>query len=181
MLKIKVSVGPEQWDPIKEEFIEAQTVELELEHSLVSISKWESKWCKSFLSSKEKSFEETVDYIKMMVTTENVDPDIFNHLTQVNVDQITDYIGAPMTATVFGGDQNKSGSREVITSELIYYWMIAQNIPFECQNWHLNRLLTLIRVCNIKNAPPKKRSQGEIMRSNTALNKARREQMNTKG
>jgi len=181
MLLIKVPIGPEEWDALNETFIEPPMVELELEHSLVSISKWESKWCKSFISSKEKSFEETVDYIKMMVLTENVDPDVFNHLTQENVNQINDYIGAPMTATVFGGDREKSSSREVITSELIYYWMIAQNIPFECQNWHLNRLLTLIRVCNVKNAPPKKRSQGEIMRSNAALNKARREQMNTKG
>lgn len=181
MLRIKVPISVEGWDEQKEEFVEAEVVELELEHSLVSISKWESKWCKSFISSKEKSFEETVDYIKMMVLTENVDPDVFNHLTQENVNQINDYIGAPMTATVFGGDQERGTSREVITSELVYYWMITQNIPFECQNWHLNRLLTLIRVCNVKNAPPKKRSKGEIMRSNAALNKARREQMNTKG
>lgn len=116
-----------------------------------------------------------------MTLTENVDPDVYDHLTEENIIAVKKYIDDPMTATVFYEEKNGKGGRETITAELIYYWMIALNIPFECQDWHLNRLLTLIRVCNIKNAPPKKRSNREIMSRNAALNAARKKQLNTKG
>lgn len=183
MLTIKVPIGPEEWDDEKEEFLEPPYLVLELEHSLVSISKWESKWNKAFLSGKEKSVEETVDYIKCMTLNEDVDPDVYNHLTQDNVTEINKYIEAPMTATVLPKDRGNNGgkSKEVTTSELIYYWMIAQNVPFECQYWHLNRLLTLIRVCSVKNNPPSKRSKGELMRDYAAINKANRAKFNSKG
>lgn len=181
MLQIKVPLSVEGWDEEKEEFVEATYQILNLEHSLISLSKWESKWCKPFLSKDDKTTEQTIDYIKFMTLTQNVKPDVYEHLTTSNIEQINKYIEAPMTATTFSEDKQAKGSREIITAELIYYWMIALQIPFECQKWHLNKLLTLIRVCNIKNAPPKKMSKRDVMSRNAALNAARRKQMNTKG
>ena len=180
MLQITIPAG-ELLDESTQEFIVTKEQTLQLEHSLVSLSKWESKWCKSFLSRKDKTYEETIDYIKCMTLTQNVNPNVYLFLTKENVEQINNYIAAPMTATVFSKDRDGGINREVITSELIYYWMIALSIPFECQKWHLNRLLTLIRVCNIKNTPPKKMSRRQLMDRNRALNAARRNQLNTKG
>ena len=180
MLRITIP-AVELWDERKQEFIITKEQTLQLEHSLVSISKWESKWCKPFLSKQEKTFEETLDYIKCMTITQNVDPEVYNYLTNKNIEEINNYINAPMTATYFSDEKTSKTSREQVTAELIYYWMIALNIPFECQKWHLNRLLTLIKVCSIKNQPPKKRSRKEIMSRNAALNAARRKQLNTKG
>lgn len=181
MLTITVPISPEGWDEEKQEFVEPKSQTLQLEHSLVSLSKWESKWQKPFYSKKDMSNEETLDYIKCMTLTKNVDPDVYNHLTQENIKTILDYIGNPMSATTFGKETNAGNNREIITSELIYYWMIASNIPFECQKWHLNRLITLIRVCSIKNSPPKKRSKRDIMSRNAALNASRRKQFNSNG
>lgn len=180
MLQIKIP-STELWDEEKQEFINIKEQVLQLEHSLVSVSKWEAKWCKTFLSKKEKSYEEIIDYIKCMTITQNVNPDVYKCLTKENVEQINSYISAPMTATWFSDEKMGSANREQVTSELIYYWMIALNIPFECQKWHLNRLLTLIRVCNIKNKPPKQMNRREIMSRNAALNAARRKQFNTTG
>ena len=181
MLRITVPLSQEGWDEQKEEFVSAEEITLELEHSLVSLSKWESKWCKPFLSAADKTVEEIMDYIKDMTLTENVSPDVYSHFTTENFEQINKYINAPMTATTFTEPKNGKKSREVITSELIYYWMVALQIPFECQHWHLNRLLTLVRVCNIKNEPPKKMSKRDIMSRNAKLNAARRQQLNTRG
>ena len=167
MLQIMIP-SLEQWDEEKQEFVYTKGQTLQLEHSLVSLSKWESKWCKAFLSKRQKTFEETIDYVKCMTLTQNVDP-------------INKYIEAPMTATYFSEEKKGSGGGEQVTAELIYYWMIALNIPFECQKWHLNRLLTLIRVCSIKNKPPKRMSKRELMRRNSALNAARKKQFNTRG
>ena len=180
MLQITIP-AKEQWDEGKEEFINSKAQTLSLEHSLVSLSKWESKWCKPFLSKDVKNLEETIDYVKCMTITQNVDPKVYNNLTTENIESINKYIEAPMTATWFNEERNRKSSSEQITSELIYYWMIALNIPFECQKWHLNRLLTLIKVCNIKNQPPKKRSKKEIMSRNAALNASRRKLFNSKG
>lgn len=180
MLQITIP-AVEQWDEVNQEFVNLKEQTLQLEHSLVSISKWESKWNKAFLSSKEKSVEETIDYVRCMTLTKNVKPEIYNFLTADNLSEINRYIDAPMTATYFMEDESKSGGREIITSELIYYWMIALNIPFECQKWHLNRLLTLVKVCNIKNAPPKRKSKQDIMRRNAKLNAERRKKMHSKG
>lgn len=179
MLTITIP-GREMFDEKTETFITSEDQSLTLVHSLVSLSKWESKWCKPFLSTMDKTREETLDYIKCMTITKNVDSDIYTRLTNSNIEEIHNYINAPMTATTFYED-TKKGSREVITSELIYYWMISLNIPMECQRWHLNRLLVLIRVCNIKNAPPKKMGKKEIASRYAALNAARRKQHNTKG
>lgn len=171
----------EMFNEKTQEFVTSKEQTLQLEHSLVSLSKWESKWCKAFLSKEEKTLEETIDYVKCMTITQNVNPNVYNNLTRSNIEAINNYIDAPMTATTFYEDKQKGRNKETITSELIYYWMISLNIPMECQKWHLNRLLTLIRVCNIKNTPPKKMSRSEIMSRNAALNKARRKQLNTKG
>ena len=182
MLTINIPISPEGWDEDKQEFVEPKMQTLELEHSLVSLSKWESKWEKPFYSNtKQMSEEETLDYIKCMTLTKNVEPDVYNHLTSENVKDVIDYIQKPMTATTFSKNGNSPNSREIVTSELIYYWMISSNIPFECQYWHLNRLITLIRVCDIKNAPPKKRSKRDIMSQNAALNAARKNKLNTRG
>ena len=171
----------EQWDEINEQFINTKEQKLSLEHSLVSLSKWEAKWCKPFFSKQEKTQEQIIDYVRCMTITQNVNPEIYKYLSRDNLKQINDYIDAPMTATWFSEDKNKKGNNNQITSEIIYYWMIAFNIPFECQKWHLNKLMTLIRVCDIKNQPPKKRSQKEIMNRNAALNAARRKRLNSKG
>ena len=182
MLQITIPAS-EQWDEKKEEFVTTKEQTLKLEHSLISLSKWESKWCKPFLSNKEKSYEEILDYIKCMTLTKNVDPEVYNVLTNENIKEINDYIMAPMTATTFSENGvRKKVNNEIFTSEVIYYAMTAYNIPFEnCEKWHLNRLITLIRVCGIKNEPSKKMSKRSIMSQNAALNAARRKKFNTKG
>lgn len=182
MLRITIP-AVELWDEKKEEFVCTKEQTLQLEHSLVSISKWESKWKKAFLKNVEKTNEEMIDYIKCMTITQNVDPEIYNYLTDDNYRQISDYINDPMTATkVYDSDGNKN-SRKTVTSELIYYWMIALNIPPRYEKWHLNRLLTLIRVCNIENKPAKKRRVNKKDTANryAELNAARRKQLNSQG
>lgn len=181
MLQITVPISPEGWDAEKEEFIAPQTKVLQLEHSLVSLSKWESKWHKPFLAKNNKTLEETIDYIKCMTITQNVNPNVYEHLTKQNMDMIGKYIDDSMTATFFTEEKMRRTNSEIITSELIYYWMIALNIPFECQKWHLNRLLTLIKVCNIKNQPPRKMSTRDRLSRNAALNEARRKKFNSNG
>ena len=181
MLRLTIQLSSEGWDEQKEEFVEAKTQVLQLEHSLVSLSKWESKWCKPFLSNANKTEEEILDYIKCMTITQNIDPEIYAHLSTENFKQINDYINAPMTATTFSDDKNGKRNREIITAELIYYWMIALQIPLECQKWHLNRLLTLVRVCNIKNTPPKKGNKRDVARRYAEMNAARKQQLNSKG
>ena len=171
----------EMYDESTEEFVYAKEQTLQLEHSLVSLSKWESKWCKPFLSKQDKTMEETIDYVRCMTVNQVSDPTVYSRLTLDNLNSINEYIGAPMTATTFSNTPKGGSSGEQVTSELIYYWMIALNIPFECQKWHLNRLLTLIRVCEVKNQPPKKMSKREIMSRNAALNAARRKKLGTKG
>ena len=181
MLRLVIPLSEEKWDESKQEFVEPRTQILQLEHSLLSLSKWESKWNKPFLSRTDMTYEETIDYIKCMTLTPNVDSYVYECLDASHISKVRNYILAPMTATTFSNDNGSKNSREIVTSELIYYWMIALNIPFDCQKWHLNRLITLIKVCNIKNTPPKKRSKRDIMSRNAALNAARRKQLNTNG
>lgn len=181
MLPLVVEITPEDWDERTEEFIPAKTVTLQLEHSLVSLKKWESKWKRSFLSSRQGlTIEETIDYIRCMTLTQNVKPEVYQRLSQKNINDVNNYIMDSMTATTFS-DKGKKGRNEIITAELIYYWMISLSIPMECQKWHLNQLLTLIRVCSAKNAPASKTSKADLASQYAAMNAARRKQLNSKG
>lgn len=182
MLKIVIP-ETEMWDEYRQEFIVEKEYTLQLEHSLVSLSKWESKWCKPFISKNGLTSEETVDYIKCMTITQNVPSEVYNRLTNDNITAVEEYINAPMTATWFSDNDKKTGKNnsEQVTSELIYYWMIALTIPMKCEKWHLNRLLTLIRVCEAKNNPKKGKSKKSLLDEYAALNNARRQKLNTRG
>lgn len=164
----------ESYDEVNNCFIETKAQSLTLEHSLVSISKWESRWKVPFLDEKSKTAEQTIDYIKCMTLTQNVDPNVYRHLTRDNVLKINEYIGDSMTATWFSDKKKTRPGRQKITSELIYCWMIEFGIPFECQKWHLSRLLTLIRVCEAENRPKKKASKQDLLSQYASLNAARR-------
>jgi hypothetical protein len=181
MLTIVVPGNVEMFDETKQEFVTEGDITLELEHSLVSLSKWESIYEKPFLGKNEKTTQEVLDYIKLMVLTPNISPDVYERLSEDNIRAINKYIEAKMTATWFSDSPNAPASRDIITSELIYYWMITFQIPFECEYWHLNRLFTLIRVCNLKQAKPKKMSRAEIAARNRELNAQRRQQFGTRG
>lgn len=183
MLQITVP-GTELFDESTETFIRTKDTQLKLEHSLLSISKWESKWCKPFLGTNKedkRTSKEMLDYIECMTLNSNVPKDVYSALTQENLRAISRYINHPMTAsTVTEMSKSNPFRREIVTSELIYYWMIAYQIPFECEKWHINRLIMLIKICNAKNNP-KKMNKREIMMQNHALNKARRKALHTKG
>lgn len=181
MLSISVPMSDEGFDEKTGLFVEPTFKVLKLEHSLIALSKWESKWCKAFFSKRPKTDEEIMDYIKCMTINSNIDDDVYNHLSDENVMQINKYLEAPMTATVLPETNSGKASRDTITSELIYYWMISLNIPVEFEKWHINRLLTLIKVFNVKNNTNKKKPRGETIRDYAALNEARRKQFNTKG
>jgi hypothetical protein len=180
MLRIIVP-GEEVFDESSQEFSTRGDVVLELEHSLVSLSKWESKFEKPFIGKDEKSTEEVLDYIKAMTLTPDVPDEVFNKMTEENFKSINEYIDAKMTATWFYDPPGPPQTSQVITAELIYYWMTVFHIPFECENWHINRLFTLIRICNIKEAKPKRMSRRELADRNREINAQRRAQLGTKG
>ncbi len=163
------------------EFINVKRQTLQLEHSLVSLAKWESKWCKPFLTKEPHSREELVDYIRCMTITQNVDPNVYFGLTAENLADVQAYMNLPMTATWFSGEKGSKKDNTVVTAEILYYLMIAFQIPFECQKWHLNRLITLIRVCEAKNATPEKSSQRDLISRYKRMNEARRKAWGTKG
>ena len=172
----------ELYDEAIEEFVNVKGRELRLEHSLVSLSKWESKVHKPFLTKEDKSKAETIEYIKCMTMTQNVEDKVYKAIPNTVINEVSAYIENPMTATSFNEQEEKRKvNREVITAEIIYYWMIALQVPMECQKWHLNRLLTLINVCNIKNQPKRKMSRGEIVARNRALNAERRQRFASEG
>lgn len=190
MITIVIPAQPEQelWDSVNEEFVYIEATKeakITLEHSLVSISKWESKWKKAFLKDDQKTAEEMLDYIRCMTIEKNIPEQIYNYIPAEEMMRIKDYIDDRMSATVINSNsvEEPKGRRgkDVITSELIYYWMIANEIPFECEKWHLNRLLALIQVCSAKNAPSKKMSKRDLLKRNASLNAARRAKSGSKG
>lgn len=179
MLRLEVG-ATELWDEGTESFSCVEGRELRLEHSLLSVSKWEAIWGKPFLTREPKTQEETISYVRCMLLDADVPDSAIELLSDGDLRSINDYIAAPMTATTFS-QRDQGPSREKVTSELIYYWMVVHGIPFECQEWHLNRLLTLIRVCNVKSQPARKMSRSEIRSRNRALNESRRKALGSKG
>lgn len=178
---LRLTIPDRQYfDDDKQEFFTVKGQTISLEHSLLSISKWEAKWHKSFLNGTNKTSEEVRDYVRCMTLTKNVEPLLYYNLTPRNMEEITTYMTDSMSATKFL-DKGSNGSREKVTSELIYYWMISYGIPFECQKWHLNRLMALIKVCHRKSQKPKKMGTKELMARNNELNAARRKQLGTRG
>lgn len=173
------------FDESTEEFIYIEETTITLEHSLVSLSKWEQKWLKPFNDGHVKTIEEMIDYIRCMTITQNVNPLVYYGINDQIVEQVTKYINAPMTATTFRSisknDQRRKINQDVVTAEIIYYWMFSYNIPLECQKWHLNKLLTLIRVFNVKNSPQKKMSRKDTLKHNRELNAARKKKLGTRG
>lgn len=157
---------------------------LQMEHSLLSLSKWEARWRISFLSTKDKTEAQMLDYIYCMTINKNIDKRVFHALPKDCINRITHYIETPQTATTFRSDNQpfgKKGQRpvrqQIITAELIYWQMIVNGIPFSCEKWHLSRLLTLIRVCDIKNSTNKPNmTKAELIRRNAELNARRLKQ-----
>lgn len=173
--------GRELYSSTTGRFITTKDTTVTLEHSLLSISKWESKWHKPWLSKNQKTPEEAIDYYRCMCTTKGVDQKVFQALGVNEIKQINDYIENPMTATTINR-QNQRPSREIVTSEVIYFWMTSFGIPFDpCEKWHFNRLMTLIEVASIKNQPPKKMGKREMLNQRNALNAQRRAKYNTRG
>lgn len=180
MLTITVG-GTESYDEKTDSFVIVGGTQLQLEHSLVSLSKWESKYEKPFLGKEVKTGEEVFDYVRCMALDEETPEEFFYNLTEDHFKQVNTYLDKKMTATWFSDASPKSQSGEIITSELVYYWMTMYQIPFECQYWHLNRLFTLIRICGVKQAAPKKMSRAEIAQRNKELNERRKRELGTKG
>jgi hypothetical protein len=181
MLKITIK-ATEGFDEATSTFVDIEpAVVVELEHSLLSLSKWESKFQKPFLSEAKKSKEELFGYLQAMVLTPDVDPDVLFRCSQEEIDEIQAYIDSPQSATTFGQMPERRGQGEVITSELIYYWMVQFSIPVEFEKWHLNRLFALIRIYNIKNSPQKKIPKHELAMRNRKINEERRKALGTKG
>ena len=180
-MSIEISIPETRlWDPVKEEFLYVKSQKLLLEHSLLSISKWEAKWKKPYLNS-EKTPIEVVDYIRCMTLTKNVDPNVYYAIPATELEKLQNYILDPMTATTITNHEQKRPGREVITAEILYWQMAQLNIDLEWEKRHLNRLITLIQVCAIKSQPPKKMSKTEIAKQNKALNAARRKRHNSRG
>lgn len=179
---IKITIPDQEiWNNKTSTFSVLKGATICLEHSLVSVSKWESKYHKPFLSKEQKSKDEIIDYIKCMTITQNVSDDVYRIITNENIKEISKYIEDPMTATTFSNTNKSKANSQMITSELIYYWMVSYQIPFECQRWNLNRLFVLINICNEKNKTPKKYGKKELMSKNKALNAARRKQLGSSG
>lgn len=185
MLEVTIEAINKGWDPRKEEFVTIPKTTFQIEHSLLSLKKWESKWHVPYFSTNDKTTEQVLDYVRCMTITKGIDPDVYPYMSRKTIQEIVDYINNPMTATWFTDVNQKKGTgkanQEVVTNEIIYYWMIEMGIPLECETWHLEQLLTLIKVINAKREPAKKMSQKEAMEQQRALNKARKARLHSKG
>ena len=182
MLSITIPDMTDKWDPYKKEFVNVKGTKLILEHSLVSIQKWESKWHISYISTEDKTTEMVFDYIKcMVIQPKEIDDETLNYIPKEEIKKIIEYIHDPMTATTFSDTKKQNNKKEIITAEVIYGWMIALNIPNEYRKWHINQLLTLIHVCEINNTPQDKMSRNEILARNKALNAQRKARLHTHG
>jgi len=171
----------ELFDESDGSFLELDAITLRLEHSLISVSKWESKWKTPFLSKKDKSREEINSYIEAMILDDDFPSGLGSRFNSEHYLTINEYIESSESATTFGRLPQHKGKAETITDELIYYWMVAFQIPFICETWHLNRLFALIKICNIKNSKPDKRSRSEIARDYREMNARRRAELGTTG
>ena len=184
-MPLQITVPPLEigYNPTTREFIysHSKEVTLTLEHSLVSLSKWEAKWKTPFLSKAKMTREETIDYIRCMTITQNVDPNVYKGIDDSIIRKVNDYIKDPMTATWFAKEENKKYQSSIITAERIYCWMITLQIPSEYRKWHLNQLITLIRVCELENRPKKNIPRAENLARIRALNAKRRNALRSKG
>jgi hypothetical protein len=178
---LRVTISDEGWDPVLEEFTAIDPVVIEMEHSLISLSKWESKFEKPFLAKGNKEPEEIFEYIKMMTITEDLPPGIFDRISKENVIEINEYIDSKQSATTFVEMSMNRGTGETITSELIYYWMVAFAIPLQCEEWHLNRLFALIRICSLKNGKQKSMPKQQVSQQYRELNEKRKRELGTRG
>lgn len=182
---LKLHIPASEWfdDETQTFVLQSKPCDLMLEHSLLSLAKWEAKWKKAFLDDKPpRTDEEFLDYIRCMTINQGVEPMIYYNLTTEHINRIRKYIEDPMTATTIKRQTNKRHvGKKIITAELIYCWMIRFGIPFECQKWHLNRLMMLIEVCSVEGGEKQKMTPQEIMRENASLNKMRRAQRKSKG
>lgn len=169
------------FDDEKQEFVTIKGTTFKIQHSLVSLSKWEEKWHKPFLSKTQKTQEELIDYVRCMTITQNVNPEIYNYLPVSVMNEIIEYMNDPMTATTIKQNEKRPPNRQIITAEVIYGWMIGLNIPMDFQKWHLNKLMTLIEVVNEQNNPSKKMGKNATMAQNRSLNAARRAALHSKG
>ena len=170
--KIVFPASEDLWDESTGRFVTVKEQILVIEHSLISLSKWEQKWKKPFLSDEEKTPEQWIDYVRCM-TINQVDDSVYSRITTTVMQEILDYIGDPMTATTFTDLNPGSGKREVVTSEIIYYNMFSFGIPKELDKWHLNRLIALIRVFSIKSGGSKKMSRAEAAMYQRSINESR--------
>lgn len=181
MLTLEIG-GEEYYDEKQNLFITSKKYKLQLEHSLLSISRWESKWEVAFLSDKEKTREQSIDYIRCMTVRGANDPDVYNYITPEHIELVNDYIGAKMTATTITKRGPKRGGKKIITSEVVYFWMTQYGIPFDpCEKWHFSRLLMLIEVASAESGPQQKMSMKERLAQNRAINNARKAKLNTRG
>lgn len=179
---LKLTIGEQElFDEETKEFRTVGGITIELEHSLVSLSKWESEFEKPFLTGDEKSTEEVKRYIELMILTPDYPTDVLEKLTPGDFSKINAYLDSKQSATTIYDRSKPKGPPQTITSELIYYWMIAFNIPFECENWHLNRLFALVKICGIKNAKPTKTSRGDLAQQRRELNAERKARLGTTG
>lgn len=176
MLEIEVVLG-ESFDETTEKFVKSETVRLQLEHSLVSLSKWEAIHEKPFLSSQQRTDEETISYIKAMIVGSEPSPEVFYKLLSDHIDLIMKYVSAKATGTFLPEQPNNSSRREVITSEKIYYWMSKLNIDMSCERWHLNKLFSYLRLHAVLEGPKKKMTLEE----RRTLNAQRKKEWNTTG